>query len=446
MEILYLHWLIIIEAIIIVNLSIKIMTEEFLTYLWKFKLAGNQFVTSAGEKCLILHPGSQNKNSGPDFFNARVKLGDTEWAGNVEIHVQSSDWIKHKHQNDSAYDNVILHVVYTEDKSIYNKNNEIIPTIELSGNFDEGIYQTYVSLLKSKTWIPCQSFIGGVSRFVVNNWLDRLLVERLEKKSLDIEKKLDYNKHDWSETFYQVFARNFGFKTNSAPFELLARSLPVKVLGKHKDDLFQIEALLFGQAGLLSNKNGPQYYLDLKKEYSFLRKKYDLEPIEGSIWRFMRLRPSNFPTIRISQFAKLICKSSHLFSKVIESERTDDFYRMFETSASVFWENHYTFSKESPFRKKTLGKSAINLLLINTVVPVVFLYGRKTNDQSMIDKALSILDLLPGENNSQTKAWKQLGLNTQTAFNTQALIEMKDHYCSPKICLQCAIGNNILSK
>ncbi|MEZ5083206.1 MAG: DUF2851 family protein [Bacteroidales bacterium] len=422
------------------------MTEEFLTYLWMYKLCGNQFQTTEGRQCIIIHPGTLNNNGGPDFFNARIKLDETVWAGNIELHMQSSDWYRHKHHLDNAYDNVILHVVYTEDKSIFNKNGLQIPTIELDGTYDVRIYKTYESLLKSKNWIPCQAFIGNVSRFVINNWLDRLLVERLENKSLDIEKKLDYNNDDWSETFYQVFARNFGFKTNSAPFELLARSLPLKILGKHKDNLFQIESLLFGQAGLLHEKQGPKYFQDLKKEYSFLRKKYNLEPIDGSLWRFMRLRPSNFPTVRISQFAQLIVKSSHLFSKVVETEKTENYYSLFETQTSTFWETHFTFRKESLGRKKALGKSGINLLLINTVVPILFLYGRKSNNQEIIDKALRILDLIPGELNAQTKNWKILGLNTQTAFNTQALIEMKEMYCNSKRCLHCAIGNDILQK
>lgn len=420
------------------------MTEDFITYLWKYRLLCNNIKTTTGLQCKIMETGAHNKNAGPDFFNAKIRIGDTLWAGNIEIHVLSSDWYKHKHQFDEAYNNIVLHLVYTEDKSVRRKNGELIPTIEIAGLYDENLYQTYQNLLRSKNWIPCQSFIHTVNRFVINSWLDRLLIERLEKKASGIEEKLRYNNNDWSETFYQVLARNFGFKVNAVPFEILARSIPLNILGKHKDDLFQLEALLFGQAGLLSGKANSVYFKKLKKEYLFLSKKYNLKPNDGSLWHFLRLRPSNFPTVRLAQFACLIHKSSHLLSKVIENEKISDLYDLFDTVASGFWDEHYTFQTKSAKRIKKLGRSAVNLILINTVAPFLFTYGDATNDQVLKDRSLRLLDMVPGEVNAQTKRWKELGMNTRTSFNTQALMELKGNYCSVKKCLSCSIGNELL--
>ncbi len=422
------------------------MTEAFIYYLWKYKLLHPQLQTSKGETCQVIDPGTHNTDSGPDFFNARIKIGETLWAGNVEIHVRASDWILHKHQFDKAYDNIILHVVFVEDKRIVRSNGKSIPTLEIADSFDISLLKRYRSLMQSKNSIPCEFQIREIDRFVQNNWLDRLLVERLENKSKQIEEKLEYNNNDWAETFYQHLASNFGFKVNALPFELLSRSLPLKIIAKHKNNIKQIEALLFGQAGMLENDADDRYYKELKKEYDFLAIKYKITQIDSHLWRFMRLRPVNFPTIRISQFAALIANSSHLFSKILESESYQFLFDQFTVEASDYWKTHYTFGKKSEDKSKKLGKTGIQLILINTVAPFLFVYGRKKQKQEFIDKALKLLDQIPGEKNAITRMWENHEMNIRTAFNTQALIHLKNNYCDKKLCLSCGIGHAVLNQ
>ncbi|MBL7103841.1 MAG: DUF2851 family protein [Bacteroidales bacterium] len=422
------------------------MTEEFLHYIWKFRLFDQNIKLTTGEDCDIIDVGKHNKDSGPDFFNARIKTGDTIWAGNIEIHVKSSDWFVHDHQHDKAYDNIILHVVYIQDKVIKRRNGEVIPAIELKGKYNKTLFDRYSEFMTNRNWIPCEKMIFEVNRFILNNWLDRLMIERLENKAVEIEEQLKFNENNREQTFYEFLARNFGFKVNSVPFELLAKSLPLLYLGKHKNNKFQIEALLFGQAGLLSRSVKDEYFQDLKKEYKFLQKKFSLIPIDPHLWRFMRLRPSNFPTIRLAQFADLICNSSHLFSKILEVEKLNDMLQLFDVSVSEYWEDHYTFGKVSPKRKKKMGRNTINLIVINTIVPFIFIYGRIKNDQRYIDRSLKFLEQIPGETNAIIKKWEELSMSTRTAFNTQALLQLKNAFCNKKKCLECSIGNELLKK
>ncbi len=420
------------------------MTEEFLHYIWKYKLYDLPVKLVSGENISIIETGQHNTNAGPDFFNSKIKIGQTLWAGNVEIHIKSSDWYAHKHQNDKSYDNIILHVVYENNKDIKRKNGEIIPVIEMKDKINEGLYDRYEAFMASRTDIACQLQIQDVDRFVINSWLDRLLIERLEQKATEVKERLEFNGNNWEQTFYEFMARNFGFKINAVPFELLSQSLPLLYLGKHKNNIHQIEALLFGQAGLLSVQCNDRYFIDLKKEYEFLQRKFSLIPIDPHLWRFMRLRPSNFPTIRIAEFADLIYKSSHLFSKILECEKFSDLLPLFNVSPSSYWNDHYTFGKKSTKRKKSLGKNAIHLIAINTIIPFVFVYGRIKNEQKYIDRALKFLDQIPGESNGIIKKWEELGLSTHTAFNTQALLQLRNNYCNKKMCLQCGIGNTLL--
>ncbi|MCD4663778.1 MAG: DUF2851 family protein [Bacteroidales bacterium] len=420
------------------------MTEEFLYYIWKFRLFDQNINLTTGENIKIIDVGVHNLDSGPDFFNAKIKIGNTTWAGNIEIHVNSSDWLVHKHQNDKAYDNIILHVVLNNDRNIKRKNGEEIPALELKDKYKRDLYLRYQGFLTSRNWIPCEKILHSTDRFVLNNWLDRLMVERLEAKAIEIEEQLKFNGNNMEQTFYEFIARNFGFKVNSIPFELLAKSLPLTYLAKDKNNKYEIEALLFGQAGLLTGRFEDDYSKSLQKEYIFLQKKFNLTPIDPHLWRFMRLRPSNFPTIRLAQFAELIFKSSHLFSKILEEEKMNDLTNLFSVNVSDYWESHFTFKKSSPRRKKNLGKSAIYLIIINTIVPFLFVYGRIKNNQLFIDKALKFLDQIPGENNSVIKKWDLLGMSVRTAFNTQALLELKNNYCNKKKCLNCAIGNALL--
>ncbi|MEZ5197498.1 MAG: DUF2851 family protein [Bacteroidales bacterium] len=398
------------------------MTEEFLSYLWKFSLYDKNIPLSSGESFHVINPGSINTDADPDFFLAKIRIGETLWAGNIEIHVKSSDWIRHEHQKDDAYDNIILHVVYENDISIKRKDGKEIPVFELKDHFPEALYAKYLDFITNLNWIPCEKVLYQVNRFVINNWIDRVLVERLEHKAAEIEKQYACNGNNWEETFYQFLCRNFGFKVNSVPFELLAKSLPLKYLGRHKENKLQIEAMLFGQAGLLSGKFNDEYPEKLLKEYQFLSKKYNLKPIDIHLWRLLRLRPVNFPTIRLAQFADLVFKSSHLFSKILQTETLDQLTADFNVGVSEYWQAHYIFDKPSAKKKKELGKSAINLIIINTIIPFLFVYGTTRNNPKIVDRSLKFLDQIPGESNAIISRWKLLGMNVQTAFYTQALI------------------------
>lgn len=421
------------------------MTEEFLHYIWKFKLFNHQDLqTTSGETIEILKSGTHNFDSGPDFFNAQLKLGNTLWAGNVEIHIAASDWEKHAHQHDKAYDNIVLHVVFNADKLITRTSGEIITTLELKNRIPEKLYQNYLAFNGSKDWIPCEKQIADAPSFVINSALDKLLLERLERKAISISNSLKLNNNNWEETFYQHLARNFGFKVNAEPFELLAKSLPSLFLGKHKSSLLQIEALLFGQAGLLEQHFNDSYLQALQNEYVFLKHKLKLQAIDAHLWKFLRLRPVNFPTIRIAQFANLVFNSSHFFSKVIEINKYSDLKKLMDVDVSEYWQTHYVFDKASKSKTKHLGDEAINNIVINTVVPFLFVYGKQKNDEKYCERALQFLEQTPGENNSIINKWEGLKIPVKTAYSTQALLQLKNEYCNFKKCLNCSVGNYLL--
>jgi hypothetical protein len=422
------------------------MSEDFLHYLWKFNLFNSELVTTNGEPIQILKSGEHNKNSGPDFFNAKVKIGNTTWAGNVEIHLKSSDWNHHGHQKDKAYQNIILHAVHDADAQNSDLNGNEIPTVQLKNKFSSGLWNQYETLVNSKQWIPCANMIETVDKFTINTWLERMVIERLEQKIIVVETLLKQNQNNWEETFYQSLARNFGFKLNAAPFELLAKSLPSKYLAKHKNNLLQIEAMLFGQAGLLEEKFKDQYPNELKREYNFLKNKFGLKPIEKHLWKFAKTRPVNFPTLRIAQFAKLVHKSSHLLSLILETKKAKDILKLFDVSASEYWTTHYRFDHESKSSEKNLGKSSAENILINTVIPFLFLYGKEKNNEYVKNRSLELLEQLPAENNNIIKEWELLKIKTGSAYRSQGLIQLKNEYCSQKKCLNCGIGSKILKK
>ncbi|RKD92748.1 uncharacterized protein DUF2851 [Mangrovibacterium diazotrophicum] len=420
------------------------MNEFFLQFLWKHRLFNEDpFQTSSGQPIKVISPGFQNTDAGPDFFNARLKIGETTWAGNVEIHWRSSDWIKHKHEKDGAYDNVILHVVKEDDTAIQNSKGEHIECACL--NYDEILEHNYLKLQKSTSWIPCADSIHRVPSITLQIWYHALMVERLQQKTAEITERLQQNNNDWNETFYQFLARNFGFKTNAVPFELLAKVLPLSILGKHKNDLFQLEALLYGTAGLLNEELvGDDYFLALRQEFSFLYKKYKLKPIEGHLWKFLRLRPVNFPTVRIAQFAMLVHQSTALFSHIIETEKLSDVKKLFQIEASSYWESHFKFNKLSKKQAKHLGDSAFFNLVINTLVPFLFVYGEYHKKQPLKDLALNYLEQIPAETNSIIANWAGLGIAARSAFDTQALIQLKNNYCNAKKCLNCPVGMKLI--
>jgi len=423
------------------------MNEKLLHYIWQHKLyTAHALKTAEGETIEVIDPGKLNTDAGPDFFNAKLKIGDTLWAGNVEVHINASDWIKHKHDIDTVYDSVILHVVNYIDVPIYRSNGEAIPQAQLI--FPTEIEQRYEELLANTQWVPCANKLNEVDDIFIHSCLSAALTERLTNKSEAIFNLLEENKNNWEETFYIILARSFGFSTNSDAFELLAKSLPLSCLGKHKDNLFQIEALLFGQSGLLQlkKKEPDVYQRSLQKEYDFLQAKFNLTPIDGKLWKMLRLRPTNFPYLRIAQFAALVHQSSKLFSKIVENPSLRELQKLFNCEPSDYWMSHYLFGEICPVKSKKLGKTAIDILLINTVVPFLFCYGQSKQNEALQDIALSLLEELPAEKNNITENWSLLGIKATSAFDSQALIQLKKQYCDDKKCLRCRIGHKVLSK
>jgi len=420
------------------------MKEEFLHFIWKHKLySDNSLFTNEGELIQIVHPGIQNIHAGPDFFDARLRIGATFWAGNIEIHLRASDWNRHGHQNDPVYRNTILHVVALADAQVCNDSGSKVPVMVIK--WPEWIENNYETLLRSHDWIGCASMLYQVDPFRIRFFLNGLVIERLKQKIDAISTLLSETKEDWGETFYCLLARSFGLRENTLPFELLARSLPQSVLAHHHDSLFQIEALLFGQAGLLGEELfGDKYYIELRNEYRFLALKWGLKAVPGHLWKFMRMHPGNFPTIRIAQFAKLIYNSRGLFSAVIDSANLEDLKNLFTVTASDYWDNHYSFNKPSVYRKKVFGEQIFSLIVINVVVPFYFLFGESQNKLILKDRALEILEQIPAENNSLIKRWAGTGVVAVNALESQALLQLQRNYCEPKRCLYCTIGHKII--
>ena len=420
------------------------MTEDFLQYIWQHRLylpEGN--LTTEGETVESLQPGQPNTHAGPDFTDARVRIGDTLWAGCVEVHLKSSDWERHGHHTDPAYNNVVLHVVYQHDTDTWNARRQKIPVMEL--HFDARYYENYNRLADSKARIACSGELDKVDELNLSLWLERLGIERLEQKADAIMQTYAATGNNWEETLYQRLARNFGFSLNALPFESLAKSLSFNILLKYRDNLQQIEALLFGQAGMLADDNiTDTYYMVLQKEYLYLQKKFNLIPVDRFLWKFLRLRPINFPTLRIAQFAALTHRNEHLFSQIIEVNSVEVFEKLFDLQASAYWDTHYIFGKESPKRNKSFGKSAIRTILINTVVPFLFAYGKARGKEDFCTRSISILENLPPEKNSILAQWDALGIHNPDAFTSQALLQLANEYCQPKRCLSCNIGNKIV--
>ncbi|HNG89727.1 MAG TPA: DUF2851 family protein, partial [Saprospiraceae bacterium] len=385
-----------------------------------------------------------NTHPGPDFFDARIRIGDTTWAGNVEMHLLASEWLAHGHSADRAYDNVVLHVVLEEDQPIHRASGERLACVEMKERIPQGILARYQRLEFEQTWIPCQHFYPQVPDIVRLNWLDRVLVERLEQKTAAVAEALEATGQHWEEAFYRVLARSFGLKVNAEPFEALARSLPLLVLAKHKSHIEQVEALLFGQAGMLDGEFADAHPALLQREYRHLAHKYSLAPIAPSQWKFLRMRPANFPTVRLAQFAALVHRSAHLFSKVLEANTLRELEHLFEMQPSPYWQDRFQFDKPSIRRSKSPGRDFVHLLIINTLVPFLFFYGKQKHRDELCKRALRLLEELPPEANAVLDGWATLGTSARDAYQSQALLHLKAHYCDHKRCLQCAIGNCIL--
>ena len=411
-------------------------------------------MTADSEPVQVNMPGQLNNNQGPDFSNAKILIGKTTWAGTIELHVKTSDWSKHKHQEDKNYNNVILHVVWEDDGNRNSVQVEersgvplsealFVPVIELKSRVSKILLQRYEELMLSTAFIPCEKSIHSVRDITWKSWKERLLIERLLRKAGIVEIYLQQNNYHWEETFWWMLARNFGMKVNADAFEAIARSLPLAVLAKHKNQIHQLEALFLGQAGLLKENFEEDYPNLLQKEYKFLQSKYNLQPIQLPLFS-LRMRPGNFPTIRLAELAMLVHESAHLFSKIKEAASAKVIKQFFEVTANDYWHYHYQFDETSSFKKKKTGPSMIDNIIINTVAPVLFAYGNYHSENRYKGKALQCMEEIAAEKNLITKGFEQLNIENKNAWDSQALIELKNEYCNKKRCLECAAGNSIL--
>lgn len=422
------------------------MQEDFLHYVWKHKVfSTTSLKTTRGESISVLKLGEHNHNSGPDFFNTQLSIDGQLWAGNVEIHVKSSDWYVHGHEKDKAYDNVILHVVWEHDTDIFRNDNSVIPTLELKNFVDVHLINNYKELLQSKSWINCETHYSEVDEFVLNNWLERLYIERLERKSDEILKFLKDSQNDWEAVLFKMLLKNFGLKVNGEAFLSLANSLDYSVVRKLQHNTLDFEALLFGQAGLLEDDVQECYFLDLKKRYQFLKQKFKLNNQGVLPLQFFRLRPPNFPTIRLSQFVNLYVLEQQLFSKIINVNTVDELYILFGKGVTEFWRTHYTFKTVSKKSKKNISKSFIDLLIINTIIPLKFSYA-KVKGENIEEELFDLIKNLKIEKNSIVDKYLQLRTIEKNALSSQALLQLKTFYCDKNNCLQCAIGNSLIIK
>lgn len=419
--------------------------EDFLHFIWQVQYFTTQSLhTETGEVITILDRGSLNSNAGPDFSEVKLKIGDITWAGHVEMHVKSSEWYAHKHDHDPAYENVILHVVWENDRPVNRQNHTSIPTLVLQGKVPLSLIERYKVLKESASKIPCSQQLPQVNRLTLLSMLDASLTQRLENKASLILEKLETNKGDWETTAYQVFCRNLGFKVNSDTFEQLAKQLPLKILQKHTDQNMQVEALLFGVAGFLKDDFKDDYLLRLQKEFQFLQKKYQLNALEKAQWKLLRMRPANFPSVRLAQFAATIHQQRGFFSSILHEENFSSFYQQFSVVPSSYWQSHYLPEKQSSRKIKGLGKESIHNLLINTVAPLLMAVGIYQQSTHFKSRAVSLLEQIPPESNKYTRLWKEEGMKLQSAFDTQASLELYQKYCSQKKCLSCKIGAEVL--
>jgi hypothetical protein len=425
--------------------------EEWLYYIWKLQYFDKQALTTCqGEKLTIVSPGTRNEHAGPDFLNAHIVLGNISWHGHIELHTKASSWQAHKHHVDSAYENVILHVVWHNDQPIHHADNTLLPTLSLQGRVDPQLLQQCEQLIGQQTNIPCAKQLHTIPKIVKISMLDKVLFQRLSNKNTLVYQLLANNQGDWEETAYQLLAYNFGFKVNSLPMLDLSRALPLKIIKKHREDLLQLESLLLGQAGLLETTNDEgtnEYKQELIQNYTYLIHKYQLNSAKVSQidWKFFRLRPANFPTLRIAQLAQVLHQQVHLFNWLIHTplEALKD---QLAVTQSIYWQQHYTWNKLSKHKIPGLGIHSIENILINTVVPLLVAYGKTHDQTTYIDQAITLLQSLPPEDNAIIREWKKLGMEVKNTFDSQALIELFNHFCKKKKCLSCNIGTTLLQR
>jgi hypothetical protein len=401
------------------------MTEDFLQFIWRYGLfERHNLFTGQNEKVEVIRTGEFNFNSGPDFLNARIKIGNTTWAGNVEIHVRSSDWYRHNHHADKSYGNVILQAVYENDREVMIPGGQILPTVKMT--FDDKYYLSYRGLMGNPHWVPCFSRIKDVMPLLFESWISSLVIERLQQKAGNVSALLKQNHNDWDETFYIHFCRSFGAGVNGLPFEMLARSLPLRYIEKHRCSLFSLRALLLGQAGFPGIAPDIRERELLQAEYEYMRAKYGLNPMEKHLWKYLRTRPANFPDVRITQLAGILCREPRLLSSVLECRHMDDFHRLLHPISNI-------------------GEVFSENLVINCFIPFIFIYGHEYGKQHFKQIALEILYGMKPEKNRIVKSWAALGIVADCAFHSQGLIQITNNYCIQKRCLSCTVGNKIIT-
>lgn len=423
------------------------LSEDILHFVWKYRLYDMQRVSTVSGKTLnIVDTGRHNHDAGADFLAARVVIADVEWAGNVEIHIRASDWERHRHHKDKAYNCVIVHVVYEYDKAVYREDGTLLETLELKSLIPAHILPKYRELMSGMYWIPCEKRIHRTSPFHLSQWLSRLLVERFEYRVSAIYSLLAQQRGSWEDTCYIWMARSFGFKVNAQAFEQLARSVPQSVLAKHKHNSLAIEALLFGQAGMLQDIDfEDDYPRKLQGEYEYLRKLHSLRPIDASVWKFMRTRPGNFPSVRIAQFAALCKRSVHLFSTIVDASEPHILKGLFDDlPINPYWQERYRFDSPLARHGCQLGARSVDTLLINSIAGILFAYGKYIGKEMYIYKAISLLESLKTEENAVLKRFSALGIQARQAAESQALLQMKAFYCDKKKCLDCGVGLQLI--
>lgn len=419
-------------------------SEQLLHFIWKNRLYNTEsLITENGVMVEVIDPGLYNENAGPDFFNSKIRARGKVWAGNVEIHRASSDWVRHGHHKDKAYNSVILHLAEEIDTDIVNESGRKVPQCRVV--VSEQLSNNAEYLINSKYNLPCQNFLSSIPRVKLNGWLSYLTMDRLMRKTKNIYTHLNRFNNSWDEVFYIVLSRNYGFGINSEEFERLALSLPYKYILKHSDSLFQVEALMFGQAGLLENDIQDDYYLRLKNEYKFLKTKYKLKGIEGYVFKKLRVRPVSFPVIRIAQLAALLQKSGRLFSTILKMKDYKDFFNYLQTEPSDYWQSHYSFGVSSAKSKKLLGAASLDIIVINTVVPILFAYGKKSVNKEYCIRAIDILESIKPENNRIIREFVAAGVVPSNAADSQAIIQLRKEYCEKRKCLYCRYGHSLLA-
>lgn len=422
------------------------MTEALLQYIWKLRLFNAEnLVTKSGEAVEVIHQGFHNHDSGPDFLNAKIRIGKNTWAGNVELHVNGNEWHQHKHQQDDAYNNVILHVVLESKEDFVTANNAAkIPCLELKGRIDAQLLSRYEALMRAATSIPCANSIGLVDSFVIDNVIERNTIERLERKVNAIVALLDASNGDWEHTAWQILARYLGSGVNRDAMENVVKQIPVSVLSKHADSALQIEAIVFGVSGLLKGNFADEYPRQLQKEFNYLKRLHSLNVLEQGVFRWAKIRPANFPTVRLAQLAAVMLSDVKIFSRMLKCNSLEEIKGLFLIKPNTYWRNHYRFDELAEQGVEKIGATTIDIIAINAIVPLLFAYGKHKGEESFCDKALALLQSINAEVNVITKTFQAFNISAQSAFQSQGLVQLKQNSCDNFLCLECGIGNAIL--